>query len=91
MEIRGPKGIKVASGFSDIADSTAAFSWNIPDNLPGGEYTVRVSHPSTGHPPAERKFDIRAYRAPRLNSQIAFLRDGYGPGDAVSANLHVEP
>src|SRR6516165_5909374 len=40
--------------------------------------------------PAERKFDIRAYRAPRLKSLLVFLRDGYGPGDTVSANLHVE-
>ena len=40
--------------------------------------------------PSERKFDIRAYRAPRLKSQIVFVRDGYGPGDTVTANLHVE-
>src|SRR5262249_25567618 len=36
------------------------------------------------------KFDIRSYRAPRLKSQIVFLRDGYGPGETVTANLHVE-
>ena len=38
----------------------------------------------------ERKFDIRSYRAPRLKSQIVFLRDGYGPGDTVSASVHVD-
>src|SRR6185369_1686541 len=27
---------------------------------------------------------------PRLKSQIVFVRDGYGPGDSVAANLHVE-
>jgi hypothetical protein len=90
VEIKGPKGDTVASGFSRIADSTIGFSWDIPASQAGGEYTVIVSHPYTGDAPAERKFDIRAYRPPRLKSQIVFVRDGYGPGDTVAANLHVE-
>src|SRR5207249_5884934 len=88
FEIKGPKGDTVASGAAAIIDSVAGFSWDIPANQAGGEYTVRVSNPS--NVPAERKFDIRAYRAPRLKSQIVFLRDGYGPGDTVAATLHVE-
>src|SRR5256714_7260847 len=70
-------------------DSVAGFSWDIPAGQAGGEYTIRVSD-SSAHGWAERKFDIRAYRAPRLKSQIVFVRDGYGPGDMVAANLHVE-
>jgi hypothetical protein len=89
FEIKGPKGETVASGFSTIVDSVAGFSWDIPASQPGGEYTVRISHPLE-EVPAERKFDIRAYRTPRLKSQIVFGRDGYGPGDTVVANLHVE-
>ena len=50
-----------------------------------GEYTTKVSYPYNGHTPSERKFDIRAYRAPRLKTQIKFLRDGYGPGEEVVA------
>jgi len=90
IEIKGPKGDTVASGSSTIVDSVIGFSWNIPASQAGGEYTVRVSNPFTGDAPAERKFDIRAYRAPRLKSQIVFVRDGYGPGDTVAANLHVD-
>src|SRR5262249_18570834 len=89
FEIKGPKGDTVASGVSPMVDSVVGFSWDIPSGQPGGEYTVRISHPSVDAP-AERKFDIRAYRAPRLKSQIVFVRDGYGPGDTVAANLHVE-
>src|SRR6185295_7465996 len=89
FEIKGPKGDTVASGAATISDSTVGFSWDIPASQAGGEYTVRITHPS-GDAPAERKFDIRSYRAPRLKSQIVFVRDGYGPGDTVSANLHVE-
>src|SRR5208283_4339776 len=65
-------------------------AWEIPKEQTGGEYTVKVTYPWLGHAPAERKFDIRAYRAPRLRSQIVFLRDGYGPGDKVTATLHTE-
>src|SRR5213594_3412902 len=89
FEIKGPKGDTVASGVSSIIDSVAGFSWDIPPTQAGGEYTVRISHPAADGR-AERKFDIRSYRAPRLKSQIVFVRDGYGPGDMVAANLHVE-
>lgn len=90
VEVAGPKGDTVASGWSMIQDATAGFAWEIPSGMAGGEYTVKVSHPYTGHSPGVRKFDIRAYRAPRLKSQIVFLRDGYGPGDTVSASVHVD-
>src|SRR5437667_1312269 len=89
FEIKGPKGDTVASGASAIIDSVAGFSWDIPPTQAGGEYTVRISHPAADGR-AERKFDIRSYRAPRLKSQIVFVRDGYGPGDMVAANMHVE-
>src|SRR5215467_6257386 len=89
FEIRGPKGDRVFSGVSPIIDSVVGFAWDIPASQAGGEYTIRISNPWSDLP-AERKFDIRAYRAPRLKSQIVFVRDGYGPGDTVAANLHVE-
>ena len=89
-QIIGPKGDVVASGYGPTADSVLGFAWDVPAGRAGGEYTVKVSYPSDGYAPAERKFDVRAYRAPRLKSQIVFLRDGYGPGDAAGATLHVE-
>jgi len=90
VEIKGPKGDVVASGRVESEDSVLGFKWAVPDGQPGGEYTIKASYPDFGHPPAERKFDIRAYRAPRLKSQIKFLRDGYGPSDEVAVTLHVE-
>ncbi len=90
IEIRGPRGDVVAAGPAVTEDSVLGFQWTVPDGQAGGEYTIKVSHPFSGHAPAERKFDIRAYRAPRLKSQIKFLREGYGPGDEVAATLHVE-
>ncbi|MDB5323790.1 MAG: large glycoprotein [Phycisphaerales bacterium] len=90
VEVTGPKGDTVASGMVNPQDGVCGFSWDIPAATPGGEYTVKVSHPYTGHAPGIRKFDVRAYRAPRLKSQIVFVRDGYGPGDTVSASVHVD-
>jgi uncharacterized protein YfaS (alpha-2-macroglobulin family) len=90
IEIRGPKGDTVASGYAPLQESVFGFSWKIPDSQAGGEYTIKLSDPFTGQPPAQRKFDIRAYRAPRIKSQIKFLRDGYGPSDEVVATLHAE-
>jgi len=90
VEVVGPKGDTVANGATLVADSVASFAWPIPDDLAGGEYTLRLRHGWQGDAPAERKFDIRAYRAPRLKSQIVFVRDGYGPGDSVAASVHVE-
>jgi len=90
IEIIGPKGDTVASGYVNSQHSSLGYSWAIPEGQPGGEYTIKATYPWFGNAPAERKFDIRAYRAPRLKSQIKFLRDGYGPGDKVVATLHTE-
>jgi hypothetical protein len=90
IEIKGPKGDSVASGTVQAAESVLGFQWTIPEGQAGGEYTLTISYPWQGYAPAERTFDIRAYRAPRLKSQITFVRDGYGPGDDVTAGLSVK-
>ncbi|MBI3860859.1 MAG: A-macroglobulin complement component, partial [Planctomycetia bacterium] len=90
VQISGAKGDAVASGAVAAREGVLGFSWQVPDDQAGGEYTAKITFPHHGHTPAERKFDIRAYRAPRLKTQIKFLRDGYGPGDEVVATMHVE-
>ena len=90
LEIRGPKGDVVTSATVNVRDSVWGYAWTVPADQPGGEYTIKISYPWTGEAPAERKFDVRAYRAPRLKSQIEFMRDGYGPGDTVTATLDVK-
>ncbi len=87
VEITGPKGNTITSGRASTEDSVTGFAWEVPAGQAGGEYTARVTYPELGTPPAERTFDVRAYRAPRLKTQITFFRDGYGPGDQVGATL----
>ncbi len=89
VQIKGPKGDIVFSTHARGDDSTAGTKWLIPAGTPGGRYTALVSSPSIGVPQTERSFDIRAYRAPRLKTQIEFAREGYGPGDEVQANIKI--
>ena len=90
IQVAGPKGNIVTSGWVQSQNSVLGFSWKVPAGQPGGEYTAKVTYPGTGYAPAERKFDVRVYRAPRLKNQIVFVRDGYGPGDMVTAALQSE-
>ncbi|TQF17016.1 A-macroglobulin complement component [Myxococcus llanfairpwllgwyngyllgogerychwyrndrobwllllantysiliogogogochensis] len=90
IEITGPQGTIVGRGEVETSDSVWGYAWPIPRDLPGGGYTLVVNDPFTGTAQVMRKFDVRDYRAPRLKSQIAFLRDGYGPGDTVTATLEVQ-
>jgi hypothetical protein len=41
MEIVGPKGEIITTGYANFEDSVAGFSWTVPDGQAGGEYTVR--------------------------------------------------
>lgn len=90
VQIRGPKGEIVSSGHTYVTDSVWTHSWAVPPGQAGGEYSILATYPNEGYTPAKRKFDVRAYRAPRLNSQIQFQRDGYGPGEKVTATLEVK-
>ena len=90
VTVIGPKGEQVANGWTATQDGVWTFVWPVPAESAGGEYTLKVTYPGNVQPPAERKFDVRVYRAPRLESQIVFLRDGYGPGDKVTATLEVK-
>ena len=87
LKIKGPRQNEVATLAAPLTDSTAGFAWQVPEGSPGGRY--QVSAEFMGSPTAVRDFEIRAYKPPRLKSQIEFLREGYGPGEEVSAVVKV--
>lgn len=89
MEIQGPKGETVYRGHAVGEDSAAALQWAIPAGSVGGQYAAVVRSPSLGIAQTRRHFDVRAYRAPRLKSQIEFIREAYGPGDTVRASVNI--
>ena len=57
------------------------FSWKIPENQPGGEYTVLIS--SEEIPDIKRKFRINNYNQPELFVTADFEKDRYSPGETV--------
>ena len=87
FQLKGPRGNIVTSGYAGTQDGVSGFAWDVTADVPGGEYLLSVTYPNLGTPPAVRKFDVRAYRAPRIKTQIKFQRDGYGPGNTVVATL----
>ena len=90
VKILGPRGDEQYSSAMSLQDSTAALGWRIPDDAPGGLYTARVECADGKGAPAERKFEVKAYRVPRLKTQIEFLRRGYLPGEECAAVIHFE-
>ncbi len=90
IEIRGPKGEIIARDNAQIQDSVWSYIWDVPRGALGGEYTAYLSFAQAPFAPSERKFDVRAFRNTRLKSQITFVRDGYAPGEKVSAVLDVK-
>jgi hypothetical protein len=64
--------------------------YNIPDDLPGGRYTLVARGLDRSFPEEKRKFLIRRYRAQRLKKELEFARDSYVPGEAVVADFSVQ-
>ncbi len=89
FEVHGPKGDIVATCVSNLQAGTAPFTWAVPQGQSGGEYRLVANFPWNGYAPAETKFDVRAYRVPRLRGELEFAKKGYGPGEEVSVSLSV--
>ncbi|MBI3892964.1 MAG: A-macroglobulin complement component, partial [Candidatus Wallbacteria bacterium] len=90
FEVRSPRGDVVATGNTAVENGVAAFSWTVPAGQAGGEHKLVAKFPDRGFPDSETTFLIRAYRVPRLKTDLQFVRKAYGPGDEVSATLSVK-
>ena len=84
-------GAVAATGTDGVELELVTSGLSKPTDIAAPEGDERLDAPSEGpgvqvggH---ELAFEIRAYRAPRLKSQIVFVRDGYGPNDTVQATL----
>ena len=85
FQVKSAKGDVVHEGPGVTEDGVAAFFWEIPKGQAGGSFKLVASFPANGYPEAEASLDVRAYRVPRLNTEIQFVRDAYGAGDEVAA------
>ena len=90
FEVRSPKGDVVHTSTGQVEDGVAPFSFDVPKDIAGGSYKLVAKFAGNTHPKGERKFDIRAFRVPRLKSELEFVKKAYGPGDTVVATLEVK-
>ncbi|MBF0199383.1 MAG: hypothetical protein HQL32_16835 [Planctomycetes bacterium] len=90
MTLTDPKGSRVKTLRANLKEGSAGFSYILDENISGGEYTISTKGTFMGMTSTKRKIEVRAYRPSRLNMQITFDRDGYGPGDTVLAELDVK-
>ncbi len=62
-------------------------SWTIPRGSSGGDY--KLSCGAAGLVEAEKLFQVREFRVPKLSIEVELDRKGYAPGDAVKAFVYV--
>ncbi|MBI2922131.1 MAG: A-macroglobulin complement component [Planctomycetes bacterium] len=87
FQVKSPMGDVVATVRSAVERGSAAFAWTVPEGQAGGEYVLVAQFPWNGYTSSETKFDVRAYRVPRLRTDVQFLKKGYGAGEEVAATL----
>ncbi|MCQ2397351.1 MAG: MG2 domain-containing protein, partial [Lentisphaeria bacterium] len=85
IKVKSPRKDEIDSSLLRFEASVGSYVWTVPDDAVGGIYTLRVENDEGA--PAERTFEVRNYRAPRIRTQIDFLKRGYLPGEEVSAVL----
>eukprot|EP01117_Protostelium_nocturnum_P005670 TRINITY_DN2049_c0_g1_i3.p1 TRINITY_DN2049_c0_g1~~TRINITY_DN2049_c0_g1_i3.p1 ORF type:complete len:1420 (+),score=454.86 TRINITY_DN2049_c0_g1_i3:93-4352(+) len=91
LEVISPSGDKVFEvNLENGEESVVSGFWDIPPTQAGGDYKIRLSWKFANFPPAEREFNIRTFRNPRIKSQIKFEKKGYGINDEAVAILNVK-
>jgi hypothetical protein len=89
IEVTSARGEVVHRGAARVVDGIAPFGWSVPGDVAGGTYRLTARFPWLGVPAAELEIGVRRYRAPRLVTDLQFLRNAYGPGEEVVATLEV--
>ncbi|MBL8795729.1 MAG: hypothetical protein JNM56_17620, partial [Planctomycetia bacterium] len=67
----------------------AAGEWQIPTDFSGGDYFLEVKDAVGRFPTERRKFVVNKYQAPRLNKEVKFDKESYGPRGTVTASVKV--
>eukprot|EP01080_Neovahlkampfia_damariscottae_P007632 gene7632-11954_t len=90
VKVLGPGGDEIISTKPQSPQqSVFSFCWTVSEDAAGGNYTCKIEYELKGFPSAERKFEVRAFQNPRLNSDLEFLKKGYGSGEEAVATLKV--
>ncbi len=87
LEVYDSGDSKVYSSSSSAQDSSVSFAYKIPQDISGGEYTIKVFN--TQMPTASSVIKIRSYNRQSLVVSAAFDQESYFAGELVSGNLSI--
>ncbi|MEQ1570428.1 MAG: MG2 domain-containing protein [Myxococcota bacterium] len=83
VQLVDPRGVVVSTTYA-----SGPGALQLPADAAGGTWTVRLTSPDGTT--VDRTFAVANFQAPRVEKTLEFARDGYGPGDEVSATIRVE-
>lgn len=88
FKLVSPRGSTVVEKRVLVDHGAAAAEIDLPDGIPGGEYTIAIAAEGTSMT-AERKVIVSSYQPPRIKKKLEFLRKAYGAGDTVTATVEL--
>jgi len=88
FQIFDPKGGKLLEKRVLAHQGGATNDFVLPLGLAGGQYTLRAT--SDLGISEDKPFTVSSYETPRVKKTVDLARKSYGPGEEVSATVHVE-
>ena len=86
-ELVNPRGAVVLSKRLRNLDGDAHNDITVPQAAAGGRYVLRLSQ--VDQPTVEKPLMVASYETPRIQKDLDFVREAYGPGDQVQASLEL--
>jgi hypothetical protein len=88
FQIFDPKGGKLLEKRVQAHQGGATNDFVLPSGLAGGQYTLRATTDLGGT--EDKSITVSSYETPRVKKSVELARKSYGPGEEVSATVHVE-
>ncbi|MCB9678266.1 MAG: hypothetical protein H6737_24405 [Alphaproteobacteria bacterium] len=87
VELVDPSGITVETKNLSHALDVETSDFALSPDAPGGKWMLRAT---AGEDVLEREFVVASYRPPRIQKELEFVREAYGPGDRVEALVELK-
>lgn len=84
-ELLDPRGAKVGALRLRNLEGGDHNAFDLPAGTPGGRYVVRLVQ--ADETVVEKPVMVASYETPRIQKDLDFVREAYGPGDTVQASL----
>ncbi len=89
LEMKDSAGSSIYSSSNYVQNTTATFTYKVPQDASGGEYTISASN-YYSVTPAVKLIRIRDYPRDAINIQVDLPVESYRPGDTVSGKIKLE-